>query len=139
MVAPSTEKKASENMLSVVENVVAAATSARKPVVLLNPELIRRTRFGEGTPYLLAGFQTAFFFDPLAFRRHDGCSAAVLRRWPNDWEVFFFDPAPPNQGRVYVGTIFDRPSAEWLRIRFGDFSVRKPEMEGGLGREGEGG
>ena len=44
---------------------------------------------------------------------------------PAHREVFFNDPAS-SQGRVYAGTVFDRPSADWLQIRFQDFSIKKP-------------
>ena len=43
-------------------------------------------------------------------------------------EVFFNDPES-SQGRVYAGTVFDRPSADWLQIRFRDFSIKEPDLE----------
>ena len=123
VVAPSTEQRATTHMLSALENLAGAATSRKKPIVFLNPELVRRTRFGAGTPYLLAGFQTVFFIDPCAWRRDSSCSCGLLRRWPGQWEVFFHDVRCADKGYVFFGTCFNQPSADWFGVKLKEFNI----------------
>ena len=68
------------SVLSALDDLIAAASNSKiarhqgskastakatpKTVVLVNPQLVRRSRFGASSPYLLAGFRTAYFVDP---------------------------------------------------------------------------
>ena len=52
-----------------MEDIVGAAYGLKKPVVLLNPHLVRRNQDGFPTvPYLMASFDTAFWADTQAHR-----------------------------------------------------------------------
>ena len=42
----------------------ASARAMPKTIVLVNPNLVRRSRYGRSSPYILSSFRTAFFIDP---------------------------------------------------------------------------
>ena len=121
VIAPSTQRKGSRDVLEDLENLAGAAGALHRPLVLVNPRLVRRSAvYGNRPPYLLKGFTTAFDADAFALQsRHSPKeSCAVLRRWPYNWEVYYNGRRKKqDRGYVYLGALHERPSRSELEAQ----------------------
>eukprot|EP00617_Octactis_speculum_P003994 CAMPEP_0185779770 /NCGR_PEP_ID=MMETSP1174-20130828/96880_1 /TAXON_ID=35687 /ORGANISM="Dictyocha speculum, Strain CCMP1381" /LENGTH=210 /DNA_ID=CAMNT_0028469023 /DNA_START=63 /DNA_END=695 /DNA_ORIENTATION=+ len=149
-VAPSTERRSTgHGTMSYIENLIGAASARKCPIVLLNPQLLRRTAGGGvQNPYLLSGFSTAFYLNPTAWvdneaymmvedRRVRPCSCAVLRRYPHDWETFVHDARVPEAGHIFGGSQKAIPTASDMAL-LGRMPFNQSVHEGKRGRGEEG-
>jgi hypothetical protein len=118
MVRPTTERRAlgSGGVIEALEDVVAAASSLRKPVAFVNPNLVRQSDFGRTSTYLMASFVNAFEVNAMAYRHSRDVSCALLRRWPNSWECFLHDTKTSQRiGYVYLGKVATKPTQTKLK------------------------